>query len=131
MGNFQSDFRDAINSRKGSDVADAVGMPDEQDYAVLMRIFQKFEARNPGLIQATLKAGRRDYKAGVHSRKQIFDKHERAVVSKDSNMTYVFELPANLYFAIEAVFPSMFKSKKHFAWFKKNFYKLTIGESAK
>jgi hypothetical protein len=129
MGEFQKDILDAMSNRGKGDIADAIGMPDEKDYEVLLSIIQQFEAKNPGLIKATLEAGRQDYYNGAHRKNKTWT--GKTTVSRDSNMTYVFELPANLYFAIEAVFPSMFKSKKHFAWFKKNFYKLTIGESAK
>lgn len=129
MGDFRSDLLGAVGNKGKGDLADAVGMPDEQDYEVLLKIFQKFEARNPGLIKASLEAGRRDYEAGVHRRKQTFT--GKATVNKDSNMVYVFELPAGLYHAIEAVFPTMFKSKKHLGWLKKNFYKLTIGNTPK
>ena len=129
MGDFKSDLLGAVNNRGKDDVADAIGMPDQQDYETLLSIIQKFEARHPGLIKAALYAGRRDYESGVHRRKQIFT--GKATISKDNNMVYVFELPAQLYLAIERVFPSMFRSRKHFASFKKNFYKLTIGENPK
>lgn len=131
MGDFKSDFMDAVHNRGRDDMADVVGMPDEKDYERIYRIIQKFEKQNPGLLRASLEAGRRDYQLGIHKKKQIFDKNGRAVVSKDSNMVYVFEIPAALYMAIEKEYPTMFRSKKHFAWFKRNFQKLTIGETAK
>lgn len=122
--NFQSDFLKAIDNRGKDDIADVVGMPDDQDLETLRSIIQKFDAKYPGLIKNSLQAGRRDYKLGVHAKKELWQ--GEGIISKDSNMTYAMELPANLYFAIEQVFPSMFKSKKHFAWFKKNFRQLTI-----
>jgi hypothetical protein len=127
MGDFKLDLLGAVTNRGKADIAEAIGMPDEQDYEVLLKIIQKFEAKHPGLIKATLEAGRQDYYGGAHRGKGIWT--GRTTVNKDSNMTYVFELPANLYYAIERIFPSMFRSKKHFAWFKKNFYKLTVGGS--
>lgn len=126
MGKFQGDILDEMSKRGKSDIADAIGMPDEKDYEVLLKIIQRFEATHPGLIKATLEQGRRDFELGIHGKNKAWT--GRATVSKDSNMVYHFELPADLYHAIEAVFPSIFRSKKHFAWFKKNFYKLTIGE---
>lgn len=122
---FQKQFLDAT-SEEGRDIADAVGMPDNVDYEVLLKIIQKFERRHPGLINYCIQMGRRDYELGVHKKKQIFDKSGKAVISKDSNMHYVFELPGDLVSAIEKVFPTMFRSPKHFRWFKKNFSKLTI-----
>lgn len=129
MGDFRTELLGAVRDRGKGDIADAIGMPDDLDLEVLRKIVQKFEAKYPGHIRACLQAGRRDYELGVHRRKQIFT--GKALVSKESNMTYVFELPANLYFAIEKVFPSMFKSKKHFAWFKQQFHQLTIGGDKK
>lgn len=129
MGDFKSDLITEVRNGGKGDIADAIGMPDQQDYEVLLKIIQKFEVRYPGLLKASLESGRRDYEAGVHRRKQIFT--GKTTVNESSNMVYVFELPAQLYLAIEKIFPSMFRSKKHFNWFKKNFYKLTIGENYK
>lgn len=123
MSSFHSDFTKAVNNSKG-DVADAVGMPDEKDYETLLKIINNFERKNPGLIAAVLKAGRKDYETGKFRKNKTFT--GRATVNKQSNMTYDFELPIGLYQAIEAVFPSMFKSRKHYRWFKKQFPKLLI-----
>lgn len=122
---FQNKFLKTVVD-EGRDIADAVGMPDQTDYETLLKIIQKFERRHPGLINYCIQMGRRDYELGAHKKKQIFDRSGRAVISKDSNMAYVFELPGDLVSAIEKVFPTMFRSKKHFQWFKKNFNKLTI-----
>lgn len=119
---------DVVSNRKG-DVADTVGMPDEKDYQDLLRIIQRYEKRNPGKIAYTLKQARRDLELGRYS-KSILWKGD-AVVNKDSNMIWAFELPADLHAKIEKKFPSMFRSKKHLRWFKKNFYKLTISENRK
>lgn len=120
---FSQKIKAEVDSRKG-DVADAIGMPDQEDYETLLKIIQKFERKRPGLIHATLQQGRRDYESGAHRHTKLWE--GKTLVNKDSNMTYEMELPAELVDAIEAVFPSMFRSKKHFGWFKKNFYKLTI-----
>lgn len=123
MANFQDELLSSVAREKG-DIADAIGMPDEQDLQVLSRIVKRFERTHPGLIRASLEAGRRDYELGVHRKKQIFT--GKATVSKESNMVYAMELPTALQMAIEKVFPTMFRSKRHFRWFKKNFIKLTI-----
>lgn len=118
-----------MDNRQG-DVADAVGMPDEQDYKTLHAIISKYEARHPGLIKRHLDEGRREFGLGVHH-KNLTWKGD-AVVNKQANMKYVFSLPPDLYKRIETVFPSMFKSKKHLGWFRRNFYKITIsGEAPK
>lgn len=117
-----------VSNRKG-DVADAIGMPDEQDYQVLSRIIKHFEKNNPGLIRFTLEQGRKDYESGAYSKNKLWKGD--AVTNQQANMVYSFELPAGLYSAIEKVFPSMFKSKKHLRWFKRQFYKLTIANEEK
>lgn len=129
MPQFEKEFKDALAKRgRGDDIADVVGMPDEKDYEVLMGIVRKYELKHPGYIDYAVQQGRHDYGLGVHSKKKMFDRQGRAVISKDSNMVYAFELPADLVAAIEKVFPSMFRSKRHFAWFRKNFQKLMVGE---
>lgn len=129
MSDFIQDITGAVNNRKrGEDIADAIGMPDQQDYEVLLSLFQKFEKLHPGLIHATAENGRKEYHEGIHARKRVFDSAGRAVINKENNMVYAFELPGDLYTAIEKIFPSMFRSRKHFAWFKRNFSKLLIGE---
>lgn len=123
MEDFQKDLLSSVQTEKG-DIADAIGMPDEQDLQVLTRIVKRFEATHPGLIKASLQAGRRDYELGVHRGKKTWT--GKATISNKSNMVYAMELPAGLQMAIEKIFPTMFRSKRHFAWFKKHFQQLTI-----
>lgn len=113
-------------TRESGDVADAVGTPDEKDYEMLAHIISTYEKRRPGMIQATLKQGRRDYEAGVHHMKSVFSKNGDAVISEDTNLIYQMELPADLVQIIETEFPTLFRSKKHFAWFKEKFPVLLI-----
>jgi hypothetical protein len=126
MPKRQNELIDSVLKSGSDDVADAIGMPDAKDLETLSRIIKRFERTHPGWITYHLQAGRRDYELGVHRKKQVFDKLGRALISKDSNMAYVFELPGELHTAIEKVFPSMFRSKKHLAWFRRNFIKLTV-----
>lgn len=123
MEDFQKDLLGSVQKEKG-DIADAIGMPDEQDLQVLTRIVKRFEATHPGLIKASLQAGRRDYELGVKRKNKTWT--GKSTVSRESNMVYAMELPAGLQMAIEKIFPTMFRSKRHFAWFKKKFAELTI-----
>lgn len=125
---FREDLLGAVHNRKG-DIADAIGMPDEKDYEVLLRIIQRYEKTHPGVLRHTVETARAEFKQGVYGKRLLWE--GEAVVSKKGNFTYDFELPEDLYHAIEQVFPSMFKSKKHFRWFKKNFVKLTIAGADK
>jgi hypothetical protein len=126
MAEYKDDLLNSVRTSGKADVADAIGMPDEKDLETLSRIIKRFERTHPGWIAYHLQTGRRDYELGIHHRKQTWDASGRALISKDSNMAYVFELPGELHSAIEKVFPSMFRSKKHLAWFKRNFIKLTV-----
>jgi hypothetical protein len=121
---FEKDLVGAVINRKG-DVADAVGMPDEKDYEMLLGIFKRYERQYPGHIQFILKQGRREFEEGKYAKNLVWK--GKAEVNQFNNMTYVFELPPILFKRIEDVFPSIFRSKKHLGWFKRNFVKLTIG----
>lgn len=123
MEDFQKDLLNQVKIQKG-DIADAIGMPDEQDLLVLTRIVKRFEATHPGLIKASLQSGRRDYELGIKRKNKTWT--GKSTVSRESNMVYAMELPAGLQMAIEKIFPTMFRSKRHFAWFKKHFQQLTI-----
>lgn len=123
MAEFKEDLLSSVGKEKG-DIADAVGMPDDQDLETLTRIVKRFEKTHPGLIKASLLAGRRDYELGIHRGKRTWT--GKSTVSRDSNMVYAMELPTGLQMAIEKVFPTMFRSKRHFQWFKKHFMQLTI-----
>lgn len=120
---FRGELLDSVAKRKG-DIADAIGMPDQKDYETLLRIIQRYNQTHSGVLQHTINEARREFQAGVYGKRLLWDNN--AITSKESNMIYAFELPVELYQAIEQVFPSMFKSKKHLTWFKKNFVKLTI-----
>lgn len=127
MGYNQDLAKNLLTSaREEADIADAIGMPTEEDYNILASIFSAYERRRPGEIRRHLNQGRRDYEAGIHHMKKVFSSTGEAVVSTDTNLVYEFELPADLVMVIERAFPTMFRSRKHFNWFKKNFKKLTI-----
>jgi hypothetical protein len=121
---FRQDLLNTVNTRGKGDVADAIGMPDDQDYDTLVRIFRRYEKKFPGRLRHTLEEARQEFISGTYGTRLMTD--HKALVNKESNMTYELELPEELYRAIEQVFPSMFVSKKHFGWFKKKFAQLTI-----
>ena len=120
---FQEDIVSAVENRKG-DIADAIGMPDEEDLKVLTRIIKHYDKTHPGVLAHTVNTARQEFASGTYGNRLHWDKE--AVVSKKTNNVYAMELPVDLGQAIEAVFPSMFRSKKHFRWFRDNFPGLTI-----
>lgn len=99
------------------DIGDAVGMPDDTDKKQIRQFIDEFEKKYPGEIK------RHRDTASEHIR-QI--KAEYGVIAKKANRRYALELPEPLYFRIEKYIPTIFRSNKHFAWFKKNFKELFL-----
>lgn len=121
---FREELLGAVDNRNKGDIADVIGMPDEKDLETLTRIIRHYEKTHPGVLAHTVKTARDEFRAGTYGNRLAFEGD--AVVSKQMNAVYAFELPADLGHAIEQVFPSMFKSTKHLRWFRKNFPQLTI-----
>jgi hypothetical protein len=132
MGDFKSDLLGAVGSRGNGDIADAIGMPDQQDYEALLKIINKFQSERfwdednqcyvtgGYLTEYALKQARMHYQNGIHAHK----KH--SLVNEASGMRYGLELNGILMTRIERVFPSMFRSKKHLRWFTRKFPGLTV-----
>lgn len=105
-----------LDKHSYKDIGDAVGMPDAQDKAHIDKIIISYEKKNPGEI-----AFHRDMaKARMNN--------EFAEIDKSSGRRYLFELPPQLHAKLEAYIPTLFRSKKHFAWFCKNYKHLMIAE---
>lgn len=99
----------------------AIGMPDNEDKEIIRRVLVQYEKAHPGEIQFHRDAARARI---VESGKST----EFAVLDKDSSRRYMFELPVEIGMFLEKSYPLMFRDKKHFAWFCKNFPELLIGE---
>lgn len=121
---FREQIMGAVQNRGKGDVADAIGMPDEKDYEILLKIISKYEQKNPGEIVAVVSQARAEFKAGVYGKRLEWD--GGAIVGKNLNIHYRMELPVGLGNAIEKIFPSMFRSKKHLRWLCEKFPQLTI-----
>lgn len=124
MGDFQDELLGAVAKRGKGDIADAIGMPDQQDYEVLVRILKQYERRRPGFLAAHIAAVRREFESGKYG--SNFRRTGHSEVNKDSGMRFAIDIPADLGQAIEKVFPSMFRSKKHLRWFTRKFPELTV-----
>lgn len=109
--------KDKISKKKYQDVGDAIGMPDNIDKQRIREIIDSFEKKHPGEIKL-----HRD-EASAHV-KDI--KAEYGVVGKKSARRYALELPEPLHAAMEKYIPTLFRSKKHFGWLKKNFKELFV-----
>lgn len=107
--------------------SDAVGMPDEQDKEFLRKLILKFDKKYPGFIKTARDEARKELEA---SSTAMDNKLEYGVVEaagmSSARRSLVFELPEELMANIEKVFPSMFRDRKHFAWFATNFKELLV-----
>jgi len=124
MGNFKDELLREVDSKGRSDIADAIGMPDQQDYGTLVTLLQQYEKKRPGFLAAHIAAARQEFANGTYGKNLAF-KNE-AEVNKDSHMRLALDIPEDLGMAIEKVFPSMFRSKKHLRWLCRKFPNLTI-----
>jgi hypothetical protein len=99
----------------------AIGLPDNGDKEIIRKFLVQYEKAHPGEIKFHRDAARARI---VESGKST----EFAIVDKDSNRRYMFELPVGVGQFLEKSYPLMFRDKQHFAWFCKNFQELMIGE---
>lgn len=114
-----------IKSKKTyQDVGDAVGAPDDLDKARVERIIAKFEAANPGLLMKLRDTARNESTAGTNEYGLISTPSKKGISS--NSQRYMMELPEDLHRKLEEYIPTLFRSKKHFAWFCKNFKYLMI-----
>ncbi len=105
-------------------LGDALGMPTEEDKEFLRKLLVEYERQRPGEIMAYIEAGKRDLAAnGAWNGRQEF-----GVTGKQAHMRQIFNFPPTLAALIERYFPTMFRDKKHFRWFVKNFKWLMLPE---
>lgn len=108
---------DNLDKQSYKTLGDAVGMPDATDKENIQNIILRYERKHPGEIKFHRDA----------ARDRIVNAfNPNAVLDKNSNRRYMLELPPKLHANIEAYIPTIFRDKKHFDWFKKNFKELLI-----
>jgi hypothetical protein len=106
-----------ISSQEYKDIGDAIGMPDEADRKQVEKIINEFEKAHPGHIKLARDEAREHLRnLGV----------KNGVVDKKSARRYALEIPEPLYYALEKYIPTLFRSKKHFGWLRKNFKYLFV-----
>lgn len=116
---------DIITGKKHyQDIGDGVGMPDEIDKTRVERIIAKYEAKNPGMLLALRNDARENSTAGTNDYGLITETGKKGISS--ASQRYMMELPADLHATLEEYIPTLFRSKKHFSWFCKNFKYLMI-----
>ena len=124
MGDFESELLGAVGNKGRGDIADAIGMPDQQDYDNLVRIINHYKRLRPGFLEQHIATVRREFTNGKYGNNFVRKGH--AEVNKDSGMRFAVDIPEDLGRAIERIFPSMFRSKKHLRWFTRKFPELTV-----
>lgn len=136
MTDKQADFaRDFRNAAKAAGhvktLGDAIELPDQEDWNNIVRIINRYRKESikiygeDVLIKIISDAKKEHALAG--NRYERYSS-EYQLVNKDSNLRHIFELPPALVRMIESVYPVMFSSKKHFAWFARNFKELRIAD---
>ena len=102
-------------------MSDVVGMPDERDREFIRRLILRYEREHPGFIKTYRDSAKQWFQMGG-------EREKYGLAGKQANMRLIFELPVELGAAIEMHYPTMFRDKKHFRWFVKNFRELMIPE---
>lgn len=106
-------------------LGDAIGMPDEHDREFIRRLLLDYERKHPGQIKFTLDTAKSDQ---WENDSAFRERSKFGLVDAQSSRRHLFELPASLMQLIERYYPTMFREKKHFAWFCKNFKELRLTE---
>lgn len=112
-------------NREVKTLGDAIGMPDDVDKAFIRRIILEYERENPGLIKHAIDEARKDQS---ESSMAFDDKRKFGLVDKQSSRRHLLELPEGLMQQFERYYPTLFREKKHFTWFCKNFKELMLPE---
>lgn len=114
-----------LSKREYKDLADAVGMPDDEDYKKILKIIETYERKHPEELRTLRDIAREQTAAG---------NNDWGLVKADgvkwntslSGHRYMLELPLPLHEKIERYIPTIFSNKRHFAWFCKKFPGLLI-----
>lgn len=126
---FQSELKQEIAKTSAKNVAETIPLPTRDDFDRISQIIQNYrraaimttgvdevaQARNDAIRNHQIRENNYDRYAGEYN-----------LVNKDSNMRHIFELPEGLIRAISKEYPLIFTTKKHFAWFAKNFKGLRL-----
>lgn len=105
-------------SRLGSDkllMSDIIGMPDKEDEEILQNLIRIYEQKTNGLLGYTIRQARREFESGRHGSLL----NTSANVNAQSNMRYDYEFPESFVRVVEKHYPTMFRDRAHYAWFKK------------
>lgn len=112
-------------NREVKTLGEAIGMPDDVDKAFIRRVILEYEQGYPGLIKHAVDEARRDQAANSSG---VNDVTAFGLVDKSSSRRHLLELPEGLVTQLERYYPTLFRERKHFRWFIKNFKELLLPE---
>lgn len=115
-----------MDKKTYQDLADAVGMPDQTDKENIQKLILKYEKKHPGYILHARNAAREELADTKFATTTASRSKTGTSIAGGSNMRLQLELPEELYHAIEAYIPTIFRETKHYHWFLKNFPELLI-----
>ena len=115
-----------ISRHAYKDLADAVGMPDDEDYKYILNLIEAYNRSHPGEIAGLRDMAREASVAGNNDWGLVKANGLGKYGGDLSGHRYMLELPAPLHAKIEKYIPTIFSNKKHFLWFKKSFPYLLI-----
>ena len=129
--NLIEKFSEIKSADKNTMMSDVVGMPDEQDKEYIRRIILRYEKNNPGVIERIIQDAREEMAEASSFGNDMLEtgvteKTKTRGISSSTNRVHALELPGDLHAAIEAYIPTIFRDRKHFAWFMKNFPELRL-----
>lgn len=117
-----------MDKKTRKDLADAIGMPDATDKENIQKIILKYEEEHPGFIKHARDSAREELLDKKFGTTNDSRSKTGTSIAGGANMRLQLELPGDLYNAIEAYIPTMFREKKHYHWFLKNFPELLVPE---
>ena len=106
-------YSNAMNDKNWSDV---VGMPDEEDKKNLQFIINLYERTHPGEIGQIITWEKQQERENAFGGADPF-----LVKNQQSGLRKVLALPPDLVGVIKESYPTLFKDRKHFSWFVRNF----------
>jgi hypothetical protein len=129
QSSFAKDFNKESTTKGFRDLGDAVGMPDEGDWKNITNMIAVYrqttkEKYGQDFLVDCISNAKKEYR-------ELGGKYDNLakgfnLANKESNMRFHFEFPESFLFFIEKGYPTMFRNKKHYAWFCKNFKELMI-----
>jgi len=115
-----------IDKKTYRDLGDAVGMPDEMDKKHVQKILLRYEKEHPGEIAQIIRFAQANSAAAANPFGRVTAASGKGIDSNSGR--YIMELPQELHQKLEEYIPTLFRNKRHFSWFCKEFKSLVLPE---